>query len=142
MGGLTRVGLTLCFTVLVNYHTNKANVLSQWNDTQPIFIQIRQRLSGMILEGAAAEGASLPSVRQISADLAVNPLTVTRAYEALVDLGVVETRRGLGMFVAIGARQKLLEHERAKFLSDEWPRIRAQIKALDLDLGRLLDEGH
>ena len=115
--------------------------MSQWNSSQPIFIQIRQKLSAMILDGVAAEGAPLPSVRQIAADLSVNPLTVTRAYQALVDLGVVETRRGLGMFVAAGARQRLLEHERAKFLADEWPRIKAQISALDLDIGQLLAEG-
>ncbi len=149
-------------TVLVSYHTisvcvlqvdslrfpgppnfiplNQASAVNQWNDSQPIFIQIRQKLSAMILDGGAGEGAPLPSVRQIAADLSVNPLTVTRAYEALVALGVVETRRGLGMFVAAGARQQLLEHERAKFLSDDWPRIRAQINALDLDIGQLLKD--
>ena len=105
---------------------------------QPIFIQIRQRLIEMILRGSAGEGDPLPSVRQISADMQVNPLTVTKAFEALVDLGVVEKRRGLGMFVKAGARDTLLTHERAKFLREDWPRIAAQIKALELDLSALL----
>ncbi len=93
----------------------------------------------MILTGVVAEGEALPSVRQISADMSVNPLTVTRAFEALVEIGVVEKRRGLGMFVARGARNSLLAHEREKFLAEEWPRIVAQIKALGLDLEQLLD---
>jgi Predicted transcriptional regulators len=106
---------------------------------QPIFVQIRQRLIEMILRGAVGEGEALPSVRQISADLSVNPLTVTKAFEALVDIGVVEKRRGLGMFVTKGARASLLAHEREKFLAEEWPRIAAQIRALELDLGALLE---
>ena len=94
----------------------------------------------MILTQTTKEGEALPSVRSIAADLAVNPLTVTRAYEELVDLGVVESRRGMGMFVAAGAREKLLAHERETFLTDEWPRIRAQIEALGLDLASLLNK--
>ena len=79
-------------------------------------------------------------MRSIAADLSVNPLTVTRAYESLVDLGVVESRRGMGMFVADGARAKLLAHERDTFLREEWPRIRTQIQALGLDLETLLKD--
>ena len=90
--------------------------MSQFNDSQPIFVQIRQRIVEMILSKTAEEGEALPSVRQIAADLSVNPLTVTKAYEALVDIGVVESRRGMGMFVNTGARDKLLAHEREKFL--------------------------
>jgi len=111
-----------------------------FNETQPIFVQIRQRIAEMILKQNAREGEALPSVRSIAADLSVNPLTVTRAYEALVDLGVVESRRGMGMFVAEGARDRLLAHERQVFLSEEWPRIRAQIRTLGLDLDALLKE--
>ena len=114
--------------------------MSNFNETQPIFVQIRQRIASMILNETAREGEALPSVRSIAADLSVNPLTVTRAYDALVDLGVVESRRGLGMYVAAGAREKLLAHERETFLSVEWPRIRAQIAALGLDLETLLKE--
>ena len=116
--------------------------MTSFNETQPIFVQIRQRIAAMILSETAKEGEALPSVRSIAADLSVNPLTVTRAYDALVDLGVVESRRGMGMFVAAGGRDKLLGHEREIFLKDEWPRIRTQMKALGLDLATLLkDEG-
>ena len=114
--------------------------MNPFNENQPIFVQIRQRIANMILSDTAKDGEALPSVRSIAADLSVNPLTVTRAYEALVDLGVVESRRGMGMFVAEGARTKLLTHEREKFLSEEWPRIRAQIEALGLDLDTLFKE--
>ena len=112
--------------------------MDDFHTSQPIFVQIRQRLAEMILRGAVGEGEALPSVRQIAADLSVNPLTVTRAFEALVDVGVVEKRRGFGMFVKTGARAELLAHERDKFLKEDWPRIAAQIKALDLDLQTLL----
>lgn len=112
--------------------------MDDFHTSQPIFIQIRQRLTEMILRGSVDEGEALPSVRQIAADLSVNPLTVTKAFEALVDVGVVEKRRGLGMFVKTGARAELLAHERDKFLKEDWPRIVAQIKALDLDLKSLL----
>lgn len=112
--------------------------MTQFDDTQPIFLQIRDRLSAMILSGGVAEGEALPSVRAIAADLSVNPLTVTRAYDRLVELGVVETRRGLGMFVAHGARIRLLAHERQKFLEEEWPRIRTRMKTLQLDPAELL----
>lgn len=112
--------------------------MDDFHASQPIFVQIRQRLIEMILRGQVAEGDALPSVRQIAAELSVNPLTVTKAFEALVDIGVVEKRRGLGMFVTEGARQELLAHERDKFLKEDWPRIAAQIRALDLDLNSLL----
>ncbi|HTN39777.1 MAG TPA: GntR family transcriptional regulator [Asticcacaulis sp.] len=112
--------------------------MDDFHSSQPIFVQIRQRLTEMILRGAVGEGDALPSVRTIAADLSVNPLTVTKAFEALVDVGVVEKRRGLGMFVKAGARTELLAHEREKFLKEDWPRIAAQIKALDLDLNTLI----
>jgi GntR family transcriptional regulator len=114
--------------------------MTPFNETQPIFVQIRQRIAQMILSQTAREGEALPSVRSIAADLSVNPLTVTRAYDSLVDLGVVESRRGMGMFVAAGARDKLLAHERQVFLNEDWPRIRTQIEALGLDLDTLLKE--
>lgn len=114
--------------------------MSQFNDSQPIFLQIRQRIVEMILKKSVAEGEALPSVRQIATDLSVNPLTVTKAYDGLVDVGVVESRRGMGMFVREGAREKLLAHEREKFLSEDWPRVMAQIRALELDPQSLLKE--
>ncbi len=97
--------------------------MSQFNDSQPIFVQIRQRIVEMILNKAVAEGDALPSVRQIATDLSVNPLTVTKAYDGLVDAGAVESRRGMGMFVLPGARDRLLAGERTKFLSEDWPRV-------------------
>ncbi|OAM76997.1 GntR family transcriptional regulator [Devosia elaeis] len=112
--------------------------MDDFHTSQPIFVQIRQRLIGMILRRQVGEGDALPSVRQIAGELSVNPLTVTKAFEALVDIGVVEKRRGLGMFVTNGAREKLLAHERDKFLAEDWPRIAAQIKTLELDLQSLL----
>lgn len=112
--------------------------MDDFHTSQPIFVQIRQRLIGMILRRQVGEGDALPSVRQIAGELSVNPLTVTKAFEALVDIGVVEKRRGLGMFVTTGAREKLLAHERDKFLAEDWPRIAAQIKALELDPQSLL----
>ena len=114
--------------------------MSQFNDSQPIFLQIRQRIAEMILKKSVTEGDALPSVRQIATDLSVNPLTVTKAYDGLVDLGVVESRRGMGMFVREGARDKLLTHEREKFLSEDWPRVMAQIRALELDPASLLKD--
>ena len=115
--------------------------MNQWNETQPIFLQIRQQFIEMILNGAVSDGEAMPSVRQISTDLSVNPLTVTKAYQSLVDLDVVEKKRGLGMYVAQEARAKLLAHERENFLAVEWPRIRAQIEALELNLKELLNKG-
>lgn len=107
---------------------------------QPIFVQIRQRLMDMILRGTVAEGDALPSVRQVAMELSVNPLTVTRAFETLVEIGVVEKRRGLGMYVTAGGRDALLQHERNRFLTEDWPRIRNQIVALGLTAKDLLDE--
>lgn len=115
--------------------------MNQFHDNQPIFVQITGRLVEMILSRAVGEGDPLPSVRQIAADLSVNPLTVTRAYQALVDLDVVESRRGMGMFVRDGARQRLLEHERTQFLEAEWPRIRARMAALEIDPATLFNQG-
>jgi len=114
--------------------------MNSFNEAQPIFVQIRERIGEMILSGTVSEGEALPSVRSIAADLSVNPLTVTRAYDALVELGVVESRRGMGMFVAAGARDRLLAHERQKFLHQDWPRIRARIRTLGLDGEALLKD--
>jgi GntR family transcriptional regulator len=114
--------------------------MTDFTQNSPIFVQIRERIAAMILNETTREGEALPSVRSIAADLSVNPLTVGRAYDALVDLGVVESRRGMGMFVAAGAREKLLAHERETFLAEEWPRLRGRIKALGLDLTALLKD--
>jgi GntR family transcriptional regulator len=111
---------------------------SDWNDSQPIYRQIRDRVVAMILEGTLAEGDPLPSVRTVAAESQINHLTVLKAYQQLVDEGIVEARRGLGMFVNSGARALLARDERERFLNDEWPRIRATIDRLGLDAKALL----
>jgi GntR family transcriptional regulator len=111
----------------------------EWNDNQPIYLQLRDRVVAMILDGVLKEGDSLPSVRTVSADYRLNPLTVLKAYQELVDEGLVETRRGLGMFVNNGARNLLLKSERQKFLKEDWPRIQETIQRLGLTPDELLD---
>jgi GntR family transcriptional regulator len=105
---------------------------SEWNDSQPIYRQLRDRVVAMILDGVLKEGDPLPSVRNVSAEYRLNPLTVLKGYRELVDEQLVETKRGLGMFVNAGARNLLLKGEREKFLADEWPRIAATIERLGL----------
>ena len=104
----------------------------EWNHHQPIYRQLRDRVVAMILEGALNEGDPLPSVRTVAAEYRVNPLTVLKAYQALVDEQLVETRRGLGMFVRASTRDLLLKGEREKFLTEEWPRVFATIERLGL----------
>ena len=104
----------------------------EWNDSQPIYRQLRDRSVHMILDGALSEGDPLPSVRNVAAELRVNPLTVLKAYQQMVDEDLVEMKRGLGMFVKPGARDLLLKGERQKFLTDEWPRVAATIERLGL----------
>ncbi|MEP6604229.1 MAG: GntR family transcriptional regulator [Spartobacteria bacterium] len=104
----------------------------EWNNSQPIYRQLRDRGVHMILDGVLKEGDPLPSVRNVAAEYRVNPLTVLKAYQELVDEQLVETRRGLGMFVKEGARDLLLKGEREKFLTEEWPRVAAKIQRLGL----------
>ena len=111
----------------------------EWNDSQPIYRQLRDRVVAMILDGVLKEGDPLPSVRTVAAEYRVNPLTVLKGYQLLVDEGLVETRRGRGMFVNGGARGLLMEAERRKFLGEEWPRIQATIQRLGLKAEELLD---
>ena len=110
---------------------------AQWNDSQPIYRQLRDRVVAMILEGLLQEGDPLPSVRTVAADFRLNPLTVLKGYQQLVDEQLVEKRRGLGMFVAQGARAALRKDERQKFLEQEWPRVHATIQRLGLTLEEL-----
>ena len=110
----------------------------EWNDGQPIYRQLRDRVVAMILDGVLREGDALPSVRNVSAEYRVNPLTVMKAYQTLVEEGLVETRRGLGMFINDGAPDLLLKDERQRFLGDEWPRIHAVIERLGLSADDLL----
>ena len=111
----------------------------EWNDNQPIYRQLRDRVVAMILDGVLTEGDPLPSVRTVAADYRVNPLTVLKGYQELVDEELVEKRRGLGLFVKAGARKLLLQGERQKFLAEEWPRIQTTIQRLGLTPEDLLD---
>ena len=110
----------------------------EWNDSQPIYRQIRDRVVAMILDGLINEGDPLPSVRNVAAEYRVNPLTVLKGYQQLVDEDLVETRRGLGMFVMNGAGKRLLQDERQRFLEEEWPKVRARIERLGLTLEELM----
>src|SRR3990172_5543609 len=94
---------------------------TRWNDIEPIYWQLKERTVAMILDGTLAERDALPSVRTVASELQLNPITVSKSYQALVDEGLVEKRRGLGMFVCEGARRRLLDSERQRFLQQEWP---------------------
>ena len=113
--------------------------MDEWNDTQPIYRQLRGRVVAMILDGLLQEGEPLPSVRTVAAEQRINPLTVLKGYQELVDQGVVETRRGRGMFITTGARTLLLQAERQKFLLEEWPHLQATIHRLGLSTRELLN---
>jgi GntR family transcriptional regulator len=112
----------------------------EWNDSQPIYRQLRDRVVAMILDGVLKEGDPLPSVRNVAAEYRVNPLTVLKGYQQLVDEGLVETKRGRGMFVNAGAPKLLLKGERQKFLAEEWPRICEAIQRLGLKTEDLLND--
>lgn len=111
----------------------------EWNDSQPIYRQLRDRVVALILDGVLGEGSPLPSVRNVAAEYRVNPITVLKAYQELVDEQLVEKRRGLGMFVTTGARELLLQAERRKFLAEQWPRIQDTIRRLGLRPEELLN---
>ena len=111
----------------------------EWNDSQPIYRQLRDRVAVMILDDVLKEGDPLPSVRTVAAEYRINPLTVLKGYQQLVDEGLVEARRGLGMYVNAGARRLLLQGERQKFLAEEWPRVARTIQRLGLTPEELLE---
>ena len=112
--------------------------MHEWNDSQPIYRQLRDHVVAMILDGVLNEGDPLPSVRNVAAEYRVNPLTVLKGYQELVDEQLVETKRGRGMFVNVGARNLLLKGEREKFLTEQWPRIAATIQRLGITPKELL----
>jgi GntR family transcriptional regulator len=111
----------------------------KWNKDLPIYRQLRDRVVAMILEGVLTDGDPLPSVRNVAAEYRLNPLTVLKGYQELVDEGLVEKKRGRGMFVTDGAQKQLLKDERQRFLDKEWPKVRSTIERLGLDLESLLD---
>jgi len=110
----------------------------QWDNSSPIYRQLRDRVVAMILEGVLKEGDPLPSVRNVAAEFRINPLTVLKSYQQLVDEQLVEKRRGLGMYVSAGASAALMADERRRFLEQEWPRVRATIARLGLTSEELL----
>jgi GntR family transcriptional regulator len=110
----------------------------EWNDSQPIYRQLRDRVVAEILDRALSEGDPLPSVRNVAAEYRLNPITVLKAYQELADEGLVETRRGRGMFIKPGARAQLMQGEREKFLAEQWPRISETIRRLGLTAEDLL----
>lgn len=112
----------------------------KWNEDQPIYRQLRDRVVAMILEEVLGDGDALPSVRNVAAEYRLNPLTVLKGYQELVDEGLVEKKRGRGMFVTEGARTRLLKDERQRFIDKEWPEIVATIRRLGLDAAKLLDD--
>ncbi len=112
----------------------------KWNEDQPIYRQLRDRVVAMILEGVLSEADALPSVRNVAAEYRLNPLTVLKGYQELVDEGLVEKKRGRGMFVTDGARARLLKDERARFLEKDWPQVQVMIKRLGLDVASLLKD--
>jgi GntR family transcriptional regulator len=109
-----------------------------WNENRPIYLQLKERVVGMMLDGLLKPGDALPSVRQVAADYQLNPITVSRAYQELVDETLVEKRRGLGMYVTDGAVDKLLSTERERFIREEWPAMVERIRRLGLDIEQLL----
>ena len=112
----------------------------KWNEDQPIYRQLRDRVVAMILEGALGDGDALPSVRNVAAEYRLNPLTVLKGYQELVDEGLVEKKRGRGMFVNEGARSQLLKDERQRFIEKEWPKVIETIERLGLDAKELLEQ--
>ncbi len=110
----------------------------QWSDGAPIYRQLKERVVAMMLDGMLKPGDPLPSVRQVAAEYQLNPITVSRAYQELADESLVEKRRGLGMYVTEGARQKLLASERDRFLHEEWPAVVERIQRLGLSLEQLM----
>ncbi|MCI1709571.1 MAG: GntR family transcriptional regulator [Chiayiivirga sp.] len=109
-----------------------------WNDTTPIWLQLKERVIAMMLDGELKPGDPLPSMRTVAAEFQINHLTVSRAYQELADEMLVEKRRGLGMYVTEGAAEKLMASERERFLREEWPAVIARIQRLGLSMDELM----
>ena len=112
-----------------------------WNDSAPIYRQLKEKVVEMMLDGLLQPGDVLPSVRQIASEYQLNPITVSRAYQELADDQLVEKRRGLGMYMTDGARAKLLASERERFLLEEWPLVMERIRRLGLSIDELMQAG-
>lgn len=111
---------------------------NSWNDSQPIYLQLREKIIALIIDGVLAEGEAVPSVRQVSSQYRINHLTVAKAYQELVDDGLLEKRRGVGMFVLAGARQQLFEREKHKFIETEVPKLAERMTQLDISVDELI----
>ncbi|TDR23201.1 GntR family transcriptional regulator [Marinicella litoralis] len=111
----------------------------QWNDKEPIYLQLKDKIKEMVLSGDIVEGEALPSVRQVAIEYKVNPITVSKSYQILVDEHLVEKRRGLGMFVQKGAVEKLQVNENQQFINEDWPKILLKIQHLNLDTSQLIN---
>jgi len=111
--------------------------MTTWDDRQPIYQQLADLLATRLLDGDPPEGEAMPSVRMLASQHLLNPLTVSRALQALTDAGLLESRRGLGLFVVPGARARLKAAERQRFLDNEWPRLRERLKRLDIGVEQL-----
>ena len=112
---------------------------NDWPNNAPIYRQLKDRIVAMLLDGLLKPGDALPSVRRIAADFQLNPITVSRAYQELADATLVEKRRGIGMYVTDGAREKLIVSERARFLQEEWPQMLERIRRLGMNMEELLN---
>ena len=112
--------------------------MPDWSKDRPIYRQLKEKIEFMIIDGSIREGAAVPSVRQVATDERINPLTVSRAYQLLVDEGILEARRGLGMFVTRGAANSALMQARNTFLNEDWPQICNTIHQLGLETDTLI----
>lgn len=112
----------------------------QWTNSQPIYRQVRDHIVSLIIDGVLDTGDAIPSVRQMAVEGGVNPLTVSKAYQELVDLKIVEKRRGLGMFVTEPAKKQLIKLEKDKFLKGDWPAVIRKARQLDIDLVELVNK--
>jgi GntR family transcriptional regulator len=106
---------------------------------KPVYVRLREIIADAILAGKYGDGDPLPSVRALAAEEQANPLTVAKAYQGFQDEGLIIVKRGIGMFVAPGARARLSESERSRFLEQEWPEIRARMHRLGIDPAELLE---
>ena len=111
----------------------------EWNDNQPIYRQLRDLVVERIMDGSFAEGEAVPSVRQVAADYQINHLTVGKAYQELADAGLLEKRRGLGMFVTAGARGSLTDNEQQRFLDEEVPAFAERVRVLGMEMNEVVD---
>jgi GntR family transcriptional regulator len=114
-------------------------VTFDWNDDQPIYKQLRDLGVERIMDGSFAEGEAVPSVRQVAADYQINHLTVGKAYQELVDAGLLEKRRGLGMYVMAGARSALTDNEQQRFVDEEVPAFAERVKVLGMNMNEVVD---